>query len=195
MVQVARAADAARDGFYIISGGGYPSLLNHIKNSVLEINELPQYTHFAVALDCDEVNPEERREEIEEHIRAIGLRNGCLCCIVRQKVCIETWLLGNKIFCPTNPTDRECVDCLRHYNVRENDPEALVPPDGYRGSVASYHEWYLKAIFRERTLSYSKQNPGVAKEGGFYERLKSRVSDTGHVSSFNSFTEMIRALG
>lgn len=40
MVKISYAADANDNNYYLMSGEGYPSLLNHLENVIAEINEI-----------------------------------------------------------------------------------------------------------------------------------------------------------
>lgn len=40
MVKISYAADANDNNYYLMSGEGYPSLLNHLENAIAEINEI-----------------------------------------------------------------------------------------------------------------------------------------------------------
>jgi len=56
--------EAVENNYFLISGNGYPCILNQIITSIEEINELGNYNHLIVCLDAEE-------NTVEEHINSI----------------------------------------------------------------------------------------------------------------------------
>ncbi|MGL4553834.1 MAG: hypothetical protein ACRC33_21970 [Gemmataceae bacterium] len=67
--RVAAPDDAAGTNYYLISGEGYPRLLDvTLANAVAEINACGRYAYLLVCLDADECSVEERRAEVRDRI-------------------------------------------------------------------------------------------------------------------------------
>jgi len=107
-IRISDPHDAYRNNYFLISGGGYPSLLdNHLKNSVEDITSSGNYDFFILVLDSDEVTVDERINEVNNRIFNENINLGsCELKIIVQNKCIETWLLGNRKIFPQNPLER-----------------------------------------------------------------------------------------
>lgn len=57
---------------------------------------------------------------------------------------------------------------------------------------AQFHHAYLREIFCERNITYSKQKPGPVGEESFLNELIGRNAETSHISSFKEFIDFIR---
>lgn len=188
--------DPALDNtFYVFSGQGYPSLLcNHLANAIEDVNQIPRIDHFFICLDSDDRTAGETRQIVNDFIAEHGLSliHATLHIIV-QDCCIETWLLGNRRIYHRTPDDAGLLACNSHYDVQQNDPELLrtVPP-GY--NCAGYHCHYLRQIFSARHTSYTKKNPGDAAKSTYLNELISRHDETGHISSFGIFKNLMLSL-
>lgn len=146
--------DANENNYVLISGGGYPRLLDiHLENSVEDITDSGNYDFFILVLDSDEVTPDERIEEIHNKISHENINLGnCELQIVVQNRCIETWLLGSRRILSRNPTSQELLECIRFYNVFENDPERMNSPERFDESVAAFHYEYLRLMLAVRNI-------------------------------------------
>ena len=51
------------------------------------------------------------------------------------------------------------------------------------GTRAQFHEHYLKSMFEERNVVYSKKNPGEALKAHYLQALCERAA-AGHIPSF-----------
>jgi hypothetical protein len=60
--------------------------------------------------------------------------------------------------------------------------------DGF-GSHAKFHFEYLKALFVEKNISYSKSFPGPVLERYYLEQLQKRIEETSHLNSLKYFFE------
>lgn len=76
---------------------------------------------------------------------------------------------------------------LRHYNVVEKDPE-LMPSDSQHVTQAQFHLRYLKEVFAERKMRYTKNSPGDAQSKSYFDALRERALDESwcpqHLTSF-----------
>lgn len=56
--------------YYLISGGGYPGILdNHLLDSVADVNENGQFDYLVLILDTDDQTPDEKIAEVEQFIQ------------------------------------------------------------------------------------------------------------------------------
>ena len=196
LVRVYRPEDAITNNFYIISGNGYPSILTHTQQAVETINSLGGlYDHFAVIVDCEDVDIESRREEISDIISSNRINSNVNTFIIIQNCCIETWLLGNRKFIQPNPTLPELINCVNYYNVRLNDPEDMNKPEWHSGTTASFHDYYLDKIFKGRTgghMVYNKNSPGEATKRHYLNSLVKRYTTDSHINTFGELLHFLR---
>ena len=87
--------------------------------------------------------------------------------IIVRKVCIETWFLGNRNLLPRNRQVNKILSkYIEYFHLRLSDTEDLAngleQNEGNTKEILGYktkalfHEGYLREIFKERNLSYSK---------------------------------------
>ncbi|MCI5119785.1 MAG: hypothetical protein D3908_01060, partial [Candidatus Electrothrix sp. AUS4] len=139
-------SDALENNYYLISGGGFPSILdNHLVDSAADVNASGKFDYFVLALDTDDVSAAEKKEEVEEFIIDHNVVfSNCKVVILPQVVCMETWFLGNRRIYVRNPSSAEVSAFTGHYNTALDDPEKMKQPEGYSGSIGDYHFHYLK---------------------------------------------------
>ena len=182
--------EAGENSYYLISGGGFPSLLDsHLTNSVRDITDSGNYDYFIIALDADDIAVHDKIEEVTARIAHESMSLGrCELKVVVQNRCIETWLLGNRIVFSRNPTTEALIQCIRFYNVFDNDPELMFKPVAFEESVASFHYEYLRLMLTERNIRYSKKYPKDTLEPYYIEQLKNRLRQTSeHLNSLQDF--------
>ncbi len=170
--------DAKKNNYYLISGGGYPSILdNHLVDSIRDINAVDGiYDYFVLALDTDDLDAKTKCEEVTNFVKENNINFGsCQLVIIPQVVCMETWFLGNRRIFARNPKSSECADLARHYNTSLLDPEKMPKPIGYEGTVGDYHYKYLKIMLAERNVRYSKPSPKDVTESYYISELRSRL--------------------
>lgn len=193
MSKISSPDEVQENNFFIISANGYPGILNnHLKNAVNDIELHTNFDYLVIVLDSEEVSESERRNEVVSALD--GLRNklkNTQPYIIIQHHCIETWFLGNNNLKIENPISEELKDYLTFYNVFENDPEYM-PVHSNFSVHAHFHEAYLKKIFQENKLVYSKRNPGYAKEADFLQQLEKRHKNCNHLLSMNALFELIK---
>ena len=187
---------ATRNSYYLISGEGYPSILNvHLPNAVKDINSHPHYDFLIVCVDADELNPEERlakvHEIVDESRRSKGagwaLQNAKLHFVVQNRT-IETWFLGNRKMISDAPQRDRLRNYLAFHDTRVLDPERMkLHPDFDRH--AEFHHEYLKETFRDRGMTYRKNHPGHVKDKAYLEQLLLRISN--RPNDLKSFREFI----
>lgn len=182
--------------YYLFSGQGYPSILdNHLRNAIDDVNKIPEINYLIICVDTEERTVEETKNEIFNFMmeKKLALKTAKLI-VITQKCCIETWLLGNRRIFPRNSSDPEFLNCKNHFNIKDQDPE-LMDKDISKGyNRAHYHGYYLKQLFKERNLRYSKNNPGIACDKDYLDELISRNKNTGHISTFGELITYLNSL-
>jgi hypothetical protein len=191
---VDRPEDVTEGSVRIIAGYGYPQYLQEIDHVLEEISTVVvnRIDHLFVCIDAEERTFEERLQELESHIQR---RNPTVrYTVVVQNCCIETWLLGNRRFVKKKPESQRLRELREFYDVRELDPEQMAAMESQQ-TRASFHEEYLKEVFRERGLSYSKKRPGPATEPHYLNELARRHQETGHLQSFGRLVAVWESMG
>ncbi|KAA6344375.1 hypothetical protein EZS27_007994 [termite gut metagenome] len=189
LTKVDDANSVFENNYYLFSGEGFPSILHHLKNAVEEVNTIGGYDYLVVCLDAEETSCEERKTEIRNFLskeRAILLHTELV--IIVQNPCIETWFLGNRTLFKRTPKSDTLQRYIEFYNVRTDDPELM--PSYYEDSTkAQFHASYLRKIFEERGIGYTKKNPDEVGKPHFLQELIKRNEETNHISSFKSFID------
>lgn len=191
--EVDRVEDIGPDNFYMLSGGGYPSYRGRIKSSVEDITEHGNIDHFLVCVDAEELTVEEKIEEVRQLATGIESTHTQLHIVVHD-CCIETWFLGNKQIVSRSPERTDFREYRAFYNVVRDDPEKMPKFEKFT-TRPQFHFEYLREVFRERGLSYSKKNPVEAKESTYFRELEKRFRTTDHIQSFGRFLGILRMMG
>ena len=198
----------SHNNYYYESDMDVPDCYRVAANAIQEINEVPKYDYLVLFTDADRMTVSDKKAEADEKIK-LNLQNkpfqtlpeNCQLEIIVQKVCIETWFLGNGNFFVRNPQNNELLkQYIKYFDVSQNDPEDLASEFiqdeensneifGYK-TKALFHEGYLREIFKERNLSYSKSRPREVQEKFYLEQLLTRIKTTpDHLDSFQEFIE------
>jgi len=192
--------DINENNYYIFCGGGIPSIYTHVTNAVLDINEInskegPHYDYLLVCLDTEEENRDYIMQQIESRLKAEGvsLQNAELL-VFEQKICMETWFLGNQSVFKDNPQDSEYLDFIKYYNVGQNNPEEMgnMNPNRF-ATAARFHLRYLQQMLDERNMSYSKRNTHAVQQQTYLQQLIKRYEETGHIATFGSWYDFVKA--
>lgn len=198
MRSVEKAEDATENNYFIISGGGVPSIFEHISDAISSINLIKdRYDHFIIVLDSDGSPLETILGEVKNELEKNIINGLTKTHIIVQHPCIETWLLGNKRFYRKSLVNEELRDCLTFYNVFESDPELMGKPQKYPGSISNYHEFYLKKVFLSRTngrMTYKKKEPVEAGRKHYWDSIVNRYVFDAHIKSFGFFFNFITSL-
>ncbi len=179
-----------KKNYYFISGEGYPRMIDvTLINAIKDIHDNPKFTDFWVVLDSEGEDVEARRELVRNKIDSSGIDiSHCEVNIIVQNPCIETWGLGNRVIISPNKLTESFLDYYEHYDVSSNDPEGMGKPLAYDGSIAKYHESYLKSMLALRNAMYTKKNPAALMEPSYLQQLISRAyAEDGHIPSFRHF--------
>ena len=164
--------------YYLISGGGFPSILdNHLVYSVKDANNIGNFNFLVLIIDTDDMTPEKKITEVEQFVKENNIKlNNCKLIIIPQIVCMETWFLGNRKIYTRTPPNAESASYSNHYDVSKYNPELMIKPDNYIGTNADYHFNYLKNMLRAKNIRYSKSNPQAVHEPHYIEELKNRIN-------------------
>lgn len=185
-----------RNNYYLFSGEGYPSIIyEHIPNAIEDIRSIGKYNYFVVCLDAEESSVNDIREEVDSFLQTekIEMGNTQMILIVQNR-CIETWFLGNRKIYSRNPQSPPLLNYTRYYNVETNCPEKMGKYDNFN-THAQFHEAYLKALFEEKRISYSKRNPGAVLQEYYLQELRKRIeAQTEHLPSFQYFIEFCKMI-
>ena len=192
LAKVDHVLDVENNNYYLISGEGYPSLLNHLEHAIDEVNEIDKFDYLILCLDSEEVSLQTRKEEILKYItqKHIKLKRTELVIII-QHPCFETWFLGNRKIFKRYPQSQTLNQYINFYDVREKDPELM--PCFQENTRAQFHHSYLREIFNERNIVYTKQKPEIVGEETFLNELINRSTETSHISSFKNFIDFIKS--
>lgn len=190
LVKVDSLSQLQGSHYYLISGEGYPRMIDiTLVNALRDISENKEITNFWVIMDSEGFSPQERVDLVKTEILKSGIDiSHCKVEVIIQNPCIETWGLGNKLIISKNRLHGDIVDYYAHYNVNDYDPEMMKHPDEYTGSIAKYHESYLKSMLSLRNATYTKKNPAALMDESYLNQLITRSNDgSNHLSSFLRF--------
>ncbi|MDM8561593.1 hypothetical protein [Candidatus Parabeggiatoa sp. HSG14] len=186
--------EVSENNYFLISGGGFPSLLDvHFKSSVEDINDSGKYDFLVVCLDSDEESPEVKMIMVHDFIKNNKLTISCELKIIVQKKCMETWFMGNQTIYPRN-ISVGFKPFSKFYNVLQNDPELMWKPEKFEESCSIYHYEYLRYMLLEKRIRYSKTNPKDVTKEYYLQELKKRVSDTPHLNTLKIFLDFCDSL-
>jgi hypothetical protein len=195
--------------YYYESDMGVPDCFNVVCNAIQEINLHPVFDKLVLIIDADRMQISDRRESafnaIQERLKEPkfqykGLPRNCTMEILVQRVCIETWFLGNRKFFVRNPQSPLLLQYIQFFDVSIHDPEELASKYrhvdctskylfGY-ATIALFHVGYLREIFKERHTSYFKSRPREVKEVSYLNELAKRCTDdSSHLNSFQEFIQ------
>lgn len=198
--RIANFDDVNENNYYIFCGGGIPSIYTHVTNAVLDINEInskggPHYDYLLVCLDTEGENRDYIMQQIEKQLKSEGvsLQNVELV-VFEQKVCMETWFLGNQSVFKENPQNPEYLDFIRYYNVGRDNPEEMGNMNEKKfATTARFHVRYLKRMLEERNMTYSKNNTVYVQQSAYLQQLIKRYEETEHIATFGSWYEFVKA--
>lgn len=195
-----------QNNYFYESDMGVPSCYRVAANAIQEINEFPQYDYLVLFTDADRFTVSEKKAEAYEQIKSElkdkpfkTLPKNCKLEIIVQKVCMETWFLGNRNFFVRHPQRNQILkEYIKYFDVSQNNPEDLASEFvqdeensrdifGYK-TKALFHEGYLREIFKERNLSYKKYRPKEVQEEYYLKQLRARIeTNSDHLLSFQEF--------
>lgn len=199
MIKIENAWDVAENNYYLFSSQGIPSIYKHVANAVVDINNINvsgkgRFDYLLVCIDTEEESREYIEKQISKAIKENGedLKNTKLL-VFEQKVCMETWFLGNRRIFKVNAQDNELLSYISEYNVHDLNPEEMdnLRPDRF-STKAKFHLDYLKKMFNERNIRYIKSKPDVVCQESYLEQLISRYLETSDIKTFGSWYEFVK---
>lgn len=197
--RVDNAWEITDNNYYLFSGGGIPSIFDHITHAIEDVNNINKkgqghYDYILVCIDTEE----ESREYILNRINDSLIQNGASLDaptsleIFDQKICMETWFLGNRKYFKKNPQSQEYLKYIQFYNVGENNPEEMGNIDQSRFSTtAKFHHKYLKRMIEERNEFYSKSDTHAVQDAAYLHQLIDRYNSTHHINTFGRWYNFI----
>lgn len=189
---VKKSEQAERNNYFLVSGGGYPSMYEMIEAAIEEIHLSNNYNYLVICLDADENSVHEIQQEVQEEIKNFSASKKFYLKkttprIIVQNRCIETWLLGNsKIYPRQQPNSQDLLAYTKYYNVSINCPE-LMGKNNFN-THSQFHTDYLKKIFVERKMKYEKGSLEHIQKEYYLDELKNRIQrQAAHLPSFQNF--------
>jgi hypothetical protein len=187
LVQVEGIAQIVNNNYAIISGGGFPGYFTVIENAILEVNDHGNINRLVITIDSEDLTRQEAYRMVDEFVtlRPCSTR----VCIVVQHFCMETWALGNRTIIRRHTNHPKLREYKSVHDVILNDPELL--PEYQDMNRSQFALRYLRACINDRysSLTYSKRNPKILTQQGYFYQMKQRLIDTGHISSLKSFID------
>lgn len=198
MHQIDHAEDLTDDSYYLFSGQGQPSVFQHVAGAIKDINAINasgthKYDFLIVCVDTED----ESRAYIEQQIEKYNQQEGVALTdaqlvIFEQKVCMETWFIGNRKVFKANPSGSAMVQYLRYYNAKTNNPEEMGAYDEERFTKAQFHLRYLKEMLKERNLRYEKNDTSEVCTKSYLDEIIKRYEETNHLQTFGSWYEFVK---
>lgn len=193
------AWDVSENCYYLFSGGGIPHIFSHIQNAIADINSINAqkehgYDYLVVCLDTEESCRQTIEKRISDDMKANRqtLKDTELV-VCEQQVCMETWFLGNRMVFKDNPQSEAYRRCIQFFDVSKENPE-LMGSDDAEQNRAQYHHKYLREMFKERHMMYSKNNTKEVESESYLKQLVSRYEETGHLVTFGNWFKFISSL-
>ncbi len=182
--------DFKDNNYFIFAGHGQSEFPDKIKNAIDDANNISAIDRLVVGIDSENKDCNEMLLEVKSWVQKQTCRVEVKYII--QHFCLETWFLGNKTLFRKKPQDSELLNYISIFDIRKGDPENLPAHNQGGFNRAKFAYRYLRAGIRdiyENRKCYSKSNPGVVLENGFYSQVKERCVKINHIKSFNSFLE------
>lgn len=118
---------------------------------------------LVVILDSEEYNECQRKMQVEDIIKKYLEDKACKVDFSYRVFvcnhCFETWLLGNGMLYPDVRPEGDFQSYYDEYNIKEEDPELMMVPEGVDETIAMYHFHYLHEMCRYNRIRYSKKKP------------------------------------
>lgn len=193
------AWDVTENCYYLFSGGGIPHIFEHVINSIGDINSIEKeaghaYDFLVVCLDTEESDRETIEKRINDDIKKYDLSlNHTQLVIIEHRVCMETWFLGNRMVFKDNPQSQTYRDYIQYYDVCRCNPEEMGNNDDELNKV-QFHLKYLKEMFKERHMVYSKTNTKEVEKETYLNQLVKRYNETDHLVTFGRWLDFIMSL-
>lgn len=198
MSQVNRLSEVVDNNFYMFSGYGYPSILRRISGTISDINRHGNIDYLIICLDSEEESIDQRYKVLKRRFAMMHekLHQRTKIKLIVHHRCMETWFLGNRELYKPRFGNNKLSQMVADYDVFVRDPERM--PLNRRimdcSTTAQYHYSYLKHLFSENHIHYTKKNPGRTTSRAYLKELIRRNEDTNHIPSFGYFVNFMRQL-
>lgn len=200
--RVADIAEVTENCYIMQSGQGVTQLITKALFQTIDtiIQNDGKIDELIIVLDSEQYNIEYRKQEvkekIDEYIEEMGVKINFKYKVFVCNHCFETWLLGNrKLFPDVEPSvESDFWSYYNNYNVKNEDPELLQPPNDVNETIAAYHFHYLHEMCRYNKIRYTKKKPDYMSTKEYFEELVERVKVTPHLKSFFEFYEYFTGL-
>jgi len=188
-------SDVVHNHFYVEAAFGYPGYFDRIRDAIanvatLQVHGVRQFDRLVVAIDSEDLSLAQKLAEIRAEIGpTLTAENTPIDCrLIIQHPCFESWALGNRHLARGTP-DAAITAYRAIHNVHTLDPELLpaLPAEGLNRSQFAYKFLRLLQTVRYHRQTYSKSDPKIVATSNYFEQVKSRFHQTGHIGSFHSF--------
>lgn len=187
------------NNYYIFCGHGIPSIYRHTVNAIADVNDINsfsehKYDYILLCLDTEEGTKADILDTLKQYMDESGsVLNDVKLLVFDQKVCMESWFLGNRKVFKTNPQNADLIQFVHFYNVKQDNPEEMPNIDDERyATKAQFHFQYLRRMLAERNMIYGKNNTRAVCDEAYLQELILRYEQTGHISSFGFLYEFIK---
>lgn len=194
-IRVADIKEVTENCYVMQSGQGVTQLITRALYQTIDtiLENKGKIDELVVILDSEQYDVEYRKNQVVQKIDSyLETQNVEMCFTYKIFVCnhcFETWLLGNRDLFPTEAIGEE-NDFWKYYcsyNVKEKDPELMIPPEDADETIAAYHFHYLHEMCRYNKIRYSKKKPEKMAEEQYFNKLVDRINSTPHLKSFMEF--------
>ena len=200
--RVADISEITEDCYVMQSGQGVTQLITRALFQTIDtiFQNAGKVDQLIVILDSEQYNVEYRKNEVKKKIEDY-VENQCIKLDFTYKIfvcnhCFETWLLGNSSLFPSDNVGKNKSFWIyyNHYNVKENDPENMLPPIDVYETIASYHFHYLHELCRYNRIKYTKKKPEIMSQKSYFDEIVKRINSTPHLKTkcenYNYFTSL-----
>jgi hypothetical protein len=188
LTSIGHLSELNQNNFYIVSAKGYPYYFDVIKNAIEDVNSVQGFSRLVVLVDSENMARQDKFNEISQYTATHGCNIEIR--VVVQHFCFEAWALGNRKICQ-RPSDPNLLAYKRFFDVRLLDPELLPARTDLGMNRAQFAVEYLRRAINEkyRNLTYSKSRPDAVVHHKYFEQVKKRLIETGHISSFQDLLD------
>lgn len=139
--QIQRIEDphaVCNNNYYIFCGNGIPSIYKHTVNAIADVNSINsvsehKYDYILLCLDTEEGTRADILSTLQQYMEEAGsVLDDVKLLVFDQKVCMESWFLGNRKVFKSNPQNPDLIRYVHFYNVKQDDPEDMPNIDDER---------------------------------------------------------------
>ena len=199
--RVADITEVTSNSYVMQSGQGVSQLIDRVLDQTLDtiLNSPVIIDALVVIVDAEESEVETRRKEVYDKVAEYQQKNpsaeiGFEIKVIVCNHCFESWLLGNENIYPEDEPDKDSAfyPYYMHYNIKMNDPEHMLVPEGIGDTIARYHFHYLHDAFLYNKIRYNKKKPDYVAKKDYFLELVLRMNNTIHIRSFKELWDYIQ---